>query len=216
MKQPTRSIELVTWGGLICVLVAIPAVFLVARFQKGGALVTRPLPVLGTVSEFALTNQQGTVVSLADLRGHVWVADIIFTRCPGPCTRMTQAMRALQDALPVDGTVRFISLTADPDFDTPAVLNQYSRKHGALPALWNFLTGNKREVYQLATRGLLLAVQETEPGARESEADLFVHSTRFSVMDRQGRIRGSFDGADPESKPQILAAVRELLGEKDE
>jgi protein SCO1/2 len=216
MKEPTRSIEWVTWGGLICVLLAIPIFFLIARFQKSGARASGHLPVLGTVTAFALTNQQDKVISLEDLRGHVWVADIIFTRCPGPCTRMTQAMRALQDALPADGAVRFISLTADPDFDTPAVLNQYSRKHGASPALWSFLTGNKRDVYQLATRGLLLAVQETEPATRESDVDLFVHSTRFSVVDRRGRIRGSFDGADQESRRQILAAVRELLDENTE
>lgn len=216
MKEPTRSIEWVTWSGLICVLLAIPILFLLARFQKGGSRDSGALPVLGAVAPFALTNQQGSIVSLDTLRGRVWIADIIFTRCPGPCTRMTQSMRAIQDALPADGSVRFVSLTADPEFDTPAVLDQYSHKHSASPTFWSFLTGNKRDVYRLATGGLLLAVQETEPAARESDADLFIHSTRFSVVDRQGRIRGSFDGADPESRPQILAAVRALLNEKPE
>ncbi len=216
MNKPTRSIELVVWGGLVCVLVAVVGSFLLSMLKRGLSVQWQSLPVLSTVAAFALTNEQGRIVSLEDLRGHVWVADLIFTRCPGPCTKMTREMGALHDALPAAADVKFISLTADPGFDTTAVLKQYGEKNGASPARWSFLTGNKADIYRLATRGLLLAVEEIKPEARESDADLFVHSTRFAVVDRQGRVRGSFDGVEPESRPKVLDAVKALLKERRE
>src|SRR5437867_9798837 len=124
MNKPTRSIEWIVWGGLALVILAIAAVFIASKFGRPNP----PLLVYGTVPDFALTNQSGRVVSLSDLRGRVWVADIIFTRCPGTCPLMTRQMRQLQDALPADGLVNLISLTVDPAFDTPDVLKRYGEK----------------------------------------------------------------------------------------
>ena len=76
----------------------------------------QPLPVIGQIADFALTNQNGRAVSLADLRGQPWVADIIFTRCPGPCLKMTKQMKALQDALPPGSPTKLVTLTTDADF----------------------------------------------------------------------------------------------------
>lgn len=91
-----------------------------AALQAQSAARTR-LPVYGSVADFTLTNQDGAPVSLADLRGHVWVANVIFTRCPGPCLKMTRQMKELQQALAQDSQARLVSLTTDPDFDKPAV-----------------------------------------------------------------------------------------------
>ena len=77
------------------------------------------LPVLGHVADFTLTNQDGQVTTLADLTNHVWVADIIFTRCAGPCPIMTAQMKSLQDALPPASRAKLVTLTTDPDYDTP-------------------------------------------------------------------------------------------------
>ena len=173
-----------------------------------------PLPVYGTVPAFALTNQFGQLISSRELLGNVWVADIIFTRCPGPCIKMTGQMRDLQASLPAEEPVRLVSLTADPVFDTPQVLKRYGERFGAVGGRWHFLTGNKPDLYRLATRGLLLALEELQPEKRESENDLFVHSTLFVVVDKQGRIRATRDGAEPSSLPKILEAVRVLLEEK--
>lgn len=216
MNKPTRSIELVVWSGLCCVLLAIVGSFLVAKLRTRGTITARSLPVMGAVEAFTLTNQLGQAVSLEDLRGHVWVADIIFTRCPGPCAKMTREMRSLQDAVSAKTGVRFISLTADPGNDTPAVLKQYGEKHGAYPDRWSFLTGNQTDLYRVATRGLLLAVEEIKPEARQSEVDMFIHSTRFAIVDRNGRVRAALDGADPESRPKILATIEALLKERRE
>ena len=214
VNKPTRSIEVVAWGGLVCVLLAVLGSFLISNLNLRFLTGRVSLPVLSNLTAFSLTNEQGRVVTLDELRGQVWIADIIFTRCPGPCMTMTREMRSLQDDLAPDTGVRFLSLTADPGYDTSAVLKQYGEKYGASPARWSFLTGTKTDLYRLATRGLLLAVEEVPSNARESDSDLFVHSTRFALVDRQGQVRGSFDAATPESRTKIRAAVRELLRER--
>ena len=96
MNRPARPIECVVWGGLLLVIVSIVGAFLAPRFGRPHP----PLPVYGAVPGFSLTNQSGRLVSLADLRGQVWVGDIIFTRCPGLCANMTRQMSELQAALP--------------------------------------------------------------------------------------------------------------------
>src|SRR6266542_906870 len=173
MNKPTRSIEWIVWGGLALVILAIAAVFIASKVGQ----TTPPLRVYGTVPDFALTDQSGRVVSLSDLRGRVWVADIIYTRCPGPCAKMSRQMSELQTALPADEPVDLISLTADPEFDTPEVLRRYGEKFGASAARWHFLTGKKTDLYRLATKGLMLVLDEVKPEQRQSDSDLFVHST---------------------------------------
>src|SRR6266567_1856858 len=105
--------------GLLIVILAVAAVLSRVEPARGR---TRALPVIGQVGDFTLTNQAGRTVTLADLRGHVWVADIIFTSCAGPCPRMTKQMKALQDGLPSGSDARLVTLTTDPNTDTPAVL----------------------------------------------------------------------------------------------
>jgi len=104
-----------------------------------------------------------------------------------------------------------VSLTADPEFDSPDVLKRYGEQFGASPGRWHFLTGRKADLYRLATKGLMLALEETKPELRESDTDLFVHSTLFVVVDKQGRIRATFEGAEPSSLEKILATIRVLL-----
>jgi len=106
--------------------------------------VVSPPPMNSPVADFALTNQDGKVTTLADLTNHVWVADIIFTRCATSCPIMTSEMKTLQDALPADSQAKLISLTTNPEFDTPAVLAKYAAKYQADAKRWNFLTGTKQ------------------------------------------------------------------------
>jgi cytochrome oxidase Cu insertion factor (SCO1/SenC/PrrC family) len=175
--------------------------------------------VYGQIADFGLTNQNGRAVSLADLRGQVWVADIIFTRCPGPCLKMTKQMKVLQDALLPDSQTKLVTLTTDADFDTPPVLKTYAERFGADPQRWMFLTGTKREIANLAIDSLKLTAIEKKPEERESPQDLFVHSTIFVIADKRGQLRGVFEttgeGIDPQSvKERILAAVGRLEHEK--
>src|SRR4029077_17286918 len=95
----------------------------------------------GTVPEFTLTAQDGQPFSSRGLQGKIWVADFIYTTCSGPCPRMTSQMREVQDAIIKIPDVKLVSFTVDPAKDTPPVLADYARTHGALPERWSFLTG---------------------------------------------------------------------------
>src|SRR5206468_2468857 len=114
-SEISKPVQWVVWGVLFAVIVAIFALFAHQRLTT----VKSKLPVYSVLRDFALTNQDNKVITLNDLAGKVWIADIIFTRCPGPCRRMTKDMARLQDLWPKDAPVRFISLTSDPEYDTP-------------------------------------------------------------------------------------------------
>ncbi|HTD68393.1 MAG TPA: SCO family protein, partial [Candidatus Limnocylindria bacterium] len=147
-----------------------------------------------------------------NLLGQVWVADVIFTRCPMSCERMTQRMLALEKQVSPRLPVKFISITADPAFDTPSVLKQYAERHGVDPSRWHFVTGIKRDVYELSVNGLKFAVLENTN--RVIPDDFYLHSTHFTLVDKQGRIRGIFEGTEDEDRKQLLLAVRKLAREK--
>jgi protein SCO1/2 len=200
--------------GLLLLILAFSLAFLLAKAQSHVSR-REPLPVLASIADFSLTNQNDTVVSLGDLKGKVWVADIIFTRCPGPCIRMTRQMKELQDALPQDTSDRLVSLTTDADFDTPEVLKTYAMKNGADTSRWMFLTGTKKQVNHLAVDSLKLSAVEKTPEERVTPEDLWVHSTIFVVIDKQAQLRAIFQtgGEDvswPEEKGKLLAAVKQL------
>ena len=218
MNQPARKTEWLVWGGLALVGLTLLAALLFARFASRSGP-GQLLPVYGQIADFGLTNQDGRAVSLADLRGRVWVADIIFTRCPGPCLKMTKQMKVLQDALPPDSPTKLVTLTTDADFDTAPVLKTYAKRFEADPQRWMFLTGTKRGIANLAIDSLKLTAIEKKPEERESPQDLFVHSTIFVIADKRGQLRGVFEttgeGIDPQNvKQQILAAVGRLEREK--
>ena len=214
MNQSARKTGWLVWGGLALFGLALGLVFAFARLKSDNDADQR-LPVIGQIADFSLTNQNGRAVSLADLRGQVWVADIIFTRCPGPCLKMTKQIKALQDALPSGDKAKLVTLTTDADFDTPPVLKIYAERFGADSQRWMFLTGTKQEVAKLAIDSLKLTAIAKKPEERESPQDLFVHSTIFVIADKRGRLRGVFEttgeGIDPQNvKEQILAAVARL------
>ena len=125
------------------------------------------LPVFGQIADFTLTNQDGKVTTLADLTNHVWVADIIFTRCAASCPIMTGQMKSLQDALPPASEAKLVTLTTDPDYDSPAILKRYGEHYGADFNRWTFLTGTKKELAGLATDSLKLGSTPVQPARPE-------------------------------------------------
>jgi len=200
--------------GLLLLILALSLAFLLAKAQSRVSR-REPLPVLAAVADFSLTNQNTATVSLADLRGKVWIADIIFTRCPGPCLRMTRQMKELQDELPSGSSTRLVSLTTDADNDTPEVLKTYALKNGADASRWMFLTGTKKQINNLAVDSLKLTAVEKKPEERVTPEDLWVHSTIFVVIDKHAQLRaiyqtGGDDVSWPEEKNKLLAAVKQL------
>jgi len=177
----------------------------------------KALPVIGQIAAFTLTNQDNHVTTLADLTNHVWVADIIFTRCAGSCPVMSTQMKSLQDALPATSRAKLVTLTTDPDYDTPTILKRYGERYGADFQRWTFLTGAKKGLAGLAAGSLKLGSMPVAPQDQKSPVDLFVHSTIFVVVDKQARLRGIFqtegEGVDwAKVKPQILATLKQLEG----
>jgi len=214
MGQRLPRTERLIWVGfaLSTALLLLACLLGLLKIQ---ARLGKALPVYGQVSDFSLTNQNQEPVSLATLRGHVWVGDIIFTRCPGPCLKMTRQMKELQQALTSSSRAKLVTLTTDPEFDSPSVLQTYARRFEADPQRWMFLTGTKKEIAALAVGSLKLTAVEKKPDERQSPDDLFIHSTIFVLVDKRGQLRGVYqttgEGVDPaQVKSQLLAGVRRL------
>jgi protein SCO1/2 len=205
MTNSGSKIQFVVWGGLGIVIAAVIGAYVVSQVSL------KPLPVYSDIPQFTLTNQNGNAVTLDSLRGQIWLSDVIFTRCPSQCLRMSAHMKELQAKLPHD--VKLVSLTTDPTYDTPARLKTYSGNFSKSDN-WTFLTGDKRVINKVAVDGLKLAVEETPPNERENPNDLFIHSTKFVLVDKLGRVRGYFDSDDPQSTSQILSAVKSLQREQ--
>jgi protein SCO1/2 len=210
VNETSKSTRQLVWGGLVAVILAICIAFVWSSLSGLKEARQPDLPVYGQVTGFSLTNQLGETVTVDSLSGEPWVADLIFTRCPGPCARLTRRMSELQQALPRDEGVRLVSITADPEYDSPEVLRTYAERFGARAERWWFLTGTRTGIQDLVTRQLLLVLQEKAPEERESETDLFLHSTRFVLVDGEGRLRGIYDGDEPASRPRILADLERL------
>lgn len=165
-----------------------------------------PLPSYGVVPDFTLTEQNGASFnSIAALHNKVWVADFIFTNCPGPCPRMSSQMHEVQTALAGDGAggndVRFVSFTVDPARDTPTVLAAYAKHFEAAPGKWFFLTGAAPELNRMS-RGVFML------GDVDGSLQ---HSTRFALIDRQSRIRGYYLTSEPDAIPHLIADAKLLL-----
>ena len=166
-----------------------------------GCDVEKPLPVLGEVPLFELTDQRGKLFQRTALDGHVWVADFIFTTCPGPCPLMTRKMHAVQNA--TSAGVRLISFTIDPAHDTPEALNAYSRHFAADDKRWSFLTGSTVTLNQLAFDAFHLG----------TVGETLEHSTRFALIDGKGRIRAYYGFADTDVVARVARDAERLRKE---
>lgn len=171
-----------------------------------------PLPILSAIPEFSLTERSGQPFGLADLRGKIWVADFIFTNCAGTCPIMTTALTDVQKMALAENLddLRLVSITVDPERDSLEVLNRFADGYGALKDRWYFLTGDGAVIQQLANQGFLLSAAASTGGSVEEP---IIHSNRFVLVDRQGRIRGYYDGTDEESVKLLLKDLKKLYRE---
>lgn len=205
----TRSSRGTIWK---VTLILIPLVTLVLllwlRNVEVATLRQRTVSSYGTVPSFQLINQNGQPFGSAQLAGKIWVADFIYTTCPGPCPMMSSRMSELQK--PLEKTdVRLVSFTVDPDNDTPEVLRGYAERLQVQPGRWDFLTGPKSAIYKLSHDDLKLAISDG------SDAQgIPVHSTRMVLVDRHGQIRGYYDATEPEAVTKLLADTNHLLREQ--
>lgn len=213
--RPFHRTSLWVGGGLLAGMLLMYFLLALAETKKGR---TAPLPMRLPVAGFSLMNQAGQVTTLADLTNRVWVADIIFTRCASSCPIMSRQMKSLQDALPAESRAKLVSLTTNPEYDTPPVLAQYAAHYQADTNRWMFLTGSKLAVAALAGDSLKLGSVPIKPEDRKDAFDFFIHSTLFVIVDKHANVRQAFEttGAGlhwEDVQSRILAAVQQLESE---
>jgi protein SCO1/2 len=165
------------------------------------------LDKISKVPGFQLTDQTGNSITLDDLKGKIWAANFIFTRCKGPCPITTLRMQELDTKLKkARGNVELVTFTVDPEYDTPEILKTFGEQQGADPASWKFLTGTPDAIQKIVVTGLL------QPLAKEPDGTP-AHSTRIVLVDREGWLRGYQDGLDPEAVQKLMVDIGELLRE---
>jgi protein SCO1/2 len=202
-------LELVLLGALFCI---IAGVSVAVTWKIRNIRLKRPTstPVVTPTSpgdeptyvpDFSLIDKSGTPVTLADLKGQVWVANFFFTNCPAQCPAMNLRMGQIQRALPDGAAAKLVSITVDPDNDSPEVLAEYAKTFHAKDDRWLFLTGDKQAIIRLAKEGFKLP-------AGENPND---HSLRLALVDRDGRIRGYYNSTDEKSVAELQERLIELL-----
>jgi protein SCO1 len=205
-----KNMERIIWAVLVGVTLVIALMFVRERRDH-----IPPPPVYGQVPPFSrLTNQLSQAVDSESLRGKVWVADTIFSRCPSLCPVLSKHFRELQSEFAAEKDFHLVSLTADTANDTPEVLLRHGEKYAADAARWWFLTGSRSDVQELGVNGLKFIMQDNAPTNRVDPDDLFLHGPYFVLVDRQARIRGWFDGSLPEKKAELRQAIRAVLKER--
>jgi protein SCO1/2 len=171
-----------------------------------------PPPVLRQLPAFELVDQNHKTFSLSDLQDQVWVANFIFTRCGSICPILTHQMASLQERYETYGfdEIKLLSISVDPEYDTPDVLKEYAELNGADPERWTFLTGDLEAVRALVIEGFATAMSEQ----LENEAGMMdiAHTGKFVIVDRQGAIRGYYD-SDQEGLDEVYHRSRHVLNE---
>jgi len=146
------------------------------------------LPVYAVVADFKLTDQNNKPVVLDTFKGKVWVVDFMFTTCGSICPMMTKNMAGLYKETAAYDDVRLVSVSVNPENDTPAALNAYAKKYNAEGDRWLFLTGDRAAIQKLAVGSFKIG----------DTKDIIFHSPLFVLVDRKGRVRGYYDGTDDE------------------
>lgn len=162
-----------------------------------------------TIKDFTLIDQHADTLQLADLEGKIIVADFFFTTCPTICPKMSALMAQVQDAYRDEPRLILLSHSVTPETDTPQVLADYAEKHGAIYDRWRFLTGDRRQIYDLARKSYFAALDEGDGGP-----DDFVHTENFVLVDSQRRLRGFYDGTSEADVDRLIGDVEKLMKEE--
>ena len=165
------------------------------------------------VGEFSFTNQEGKVITNADVKGKVCVVSYFFATCKGICPRMNENMTQIYKAYRGNKDVVILSHTVDPKKDTVAALKAYSLRFDANPNQWMFLTGDKKALYDMARYSYLINAKEDTTGVN-IEND-FIHDEHYSLVDRHGRIRGFYNGLEQSDIKKLTEDIKALLQETD-
>lgn len=176
--------------------------------QADGSVITDTL--YRHIPPFRLIDQDGKTVDQSIVKGKIYVADFFFTRCGTICPKIASQLTRVQDIFVNNADIKFISYSVDPEHDRPAELKAYAEKHNAIPGKWYFLTGSKTEIYNLAMTGYYLPA--VDAGVKAGKPDeTFIHSEKLVLVDKDGIVRGFYDGTDKEDVDRLVLEIRVLL-----
>jgi protein SCO1 len=210
--------------GILAALLVLPVLLLISLYKFGNnhfkvpvyhaydsAMVDGQYVITDAhrIPDFSFLNQEGKIITNKDLKGSVYVADFFFSRCQGICKDMSSQLVRVQEEFKDNEEVKIVSFTVDPAYDTVAILKDYAKAYRAIPGKWNFLTGVKDSLYKLAgPQGFFLNAKEIE-----NVKDDFIHDNHFVLVDKEGRIRGYYDGTDKKEVDRLILEIGVLLHE---
>jgi len=168
------------------------------------------LPVLNTVQPFEFLRQDSAMVAQTDVRNRVYLAEYFFTTCKGICPKMNKNMKIIYEQFKSDSNFLIVSHTVNPDTDSLPVLRHYADSLGANVSNWWFLTGSKEKLYKTARESYLL---DDPKNSSKNIDEQFLHTQFFTLVDRQGRVRGVYDGIKKEEVDQLMADIQTLIKE---
>jgi protein SCO1/2 len=192
---------------IVLLVAAVGSTAAIAMLKSRAA----PLPRYGAVPAFSLTDAAGKPFGNAQLDGAPFVIDFMFTTCPEICPRMTEEMGKLQTWMVnrgLDARVRLVSVSIDPDRDTPEKLRAYAQKFHARAGTWTFVTGSQQAIEDAVVKGFKIAVSREKDDSQDGFA--LVHGTKFVLVDGKREIRGYYDAGDGESMARLRNDVMTL------
>lgn len=163
-----------------------------------------------TVRDFSFVNQSGRTITQKDFEGKIYVADFFFTTCQSICPIMTGQMKRVTEAFKADKEILFLSHTVYPEQDSVIRLAEYAKEKNADTSRWQFVTGNKKELYDMARASYLLSADSGDGGK-----DDFVHTQMFALVDWNRHIRGFYDGTDSIDVNKLIADIKILKASSD-
>ncbi len=171
-----------------------------------------PPPIIGTVPEFAFTDQHGEPYGSEQLEDKVWVANFIFTRCTTVCPVFTEKMREVQHRSKNLGNLfHLVSFSVDPEYDTPEVLKAYAESHQVSPRMWSFLTGPFEDVKNHVVEGMKTTMEARE---NPEQVQSLLHGSHFVLVDAFRQIRGFYDANDTDAVERMLRDINILVNVK--
>jgi cytochrome oxidase Cu insertion factor (SCO1/SenC/PrrC family) len=165
---------------------------------------------------FILSDKAGNTFNSEQLRGKVWIADFIFTRCQGPCPMITMQMAKVENKLKQDKNwpnIRLVSFTVDPDYDTPKVLKEHAQRVQVQTDNWLWLTGGRKPMWDLINNEFKLMVGTNEIAGDDPGHGLITHSTKFVLVDQKMRIRGYYNAIDGSDIDRLYHDLQIVLAE---
>ncbi|WP_339653086.1 SCO family protein [uncultured Maribacter sp.] len=158
-----------------------------------------------TIADFSLTNQNGKIITQEDYKDKIYIADFFFTTCPTICPIMTKNMADIQQEISGDYDVLLLSHSVTPEIDSVAQLKKYAIEKGVDDTKWNLVTGDKKQIYDLARKSYLAVKTDGDGGPFD-----MIHTENFILVDKQKRIRGFYDGTNKEDIKQLLTDLEIL------